>query len=65
MPTINVEGMSCEHCVNAVTEALTRIEGVKNPKVDLAGGNVTFDEDWPVDMNRVIEEVDKAGYRVG
>jgi len=36
MTTINIRGMSCNHCVMAVTEALNEIDGVKDIKVDLA-----------------------------
>lgn len=32
---LKVDGMSCEHCVKAVHEALIKLEGVKQVKVDL------------------------------
>ncbi len=40
-----VEGMSCEHCVRAVTAALKGVPGVADVKVDLAGkqATVTYD----------------------
>jgi len=43
--TIRVEGMSCEHCVAAVTGALTALPSVANVNVDLAGGAADFDYD--------------------
>jgi copper chaperone len=44
--TLKVKGMSCGHCVNAVTGALVGVNGVSNAQVDLAGGSamVEYDE---------------------
>lgn len=64
MRTIKIKGMSCAHCVAAVTRALSEIKGIKNVKVDLSRGEATFDEDYPVDLAIVIKQVEKAGYRV-
>ncbi len=65
MTTVKVKGMSCNHCVMAVTKALNEIEGVKDVKVDLAKGQATFDETKPVDMDVVRAQIKKAGYDVG
>ena len=45
--TTPVLGMSCEHCVKAVTNALTGIKGVKDVKVSLEDKNaqVVFDDE--------------------
>jgi len=64
MTTIDIKGMSCNHCVMAVTEALNEIDGVKDIKVNLAKGEATFDETMPVDMNTIREKIKKAGYEV-
>ena len=40
---LKVKGMSCQHCVMSVTKALNRLEGIKNVQVDLARGEVQFD----------------------
>ena len=45
------EGMSCQHCVMAVTKALGVIEGIKDVRVDLQKGEATFTEEKPVDPN--------------
>lgn len=44
---LKIEGMTCSHCVRAVTEALESVEGVAHVSVDLAQGRgvVEFDED--------------------
>ncbi|MBL3960688.1 heavy-metal-associated domain-containing protein, partial [Bacteroides thetaiotaomicron] len=36
-----VEGMTCEHCVAAVTEELENVAGAQGVEVDLASGRVT------------------------
>jgi len=64
MKTIKIKGMSCNHCVMAVTKALEKIDDVKNVKVDLAKAEATFDEVKPVDMEVVKERIRKAGYDV-
>jgi len=64
MTTINISGMSCNHCVMAVTKALDEVDGIVDIKVDLVKGNATFDEVTPVDMDIVKEKVKEAGYEV-
>jgi len=64
MTTINISGMSCNHCVMAVTKALDEVDGIVDIKVDLVKGNATFDEVTPVDMYIVKEKVKESGYEV-
>ncbi len=64
MKTIKIKGMTCNHCVMAVTRALEKIDGVKNVKVDLTKAEATFDEVKPVDMEVVKERIRKAGYDI-
>ena len=64
MATIKIKGMSCRHCVMAVTKALNGIDGIKDVRVDLEKGEAAFEEEIPVDMNAVKELVEKAGYEV-
>lgn len=65
MTTIKIKGMSCDHCVRAVSRVLDSIEGINNVKVDLAKGAATFIEEKPVDVNMIKEQIKKAGYEVG
>jgi copper chaperone len=63
--TYRVTGMTCAHCVAAVTEELTALEDVTAVDVDLvAGGSsaVTVRSGAPLDPARVAEAVDEAGY---
>ena len=64
MPTVKIKGMSCNHCVMAVTKALNEIDGVRDVKVDLAKGEATYDEVKPVDLDIVKAQIAKAGYEV-
>ena len=43
--TLKVTGMSCNHCVNAVNNALGAIAGVADVAVSLQDGAVTFNYD--------------------
>jgi copper chaperone len=64
MVSIKIKGMSCNHCVMRVTNALKGIEGIRDVKVDLQSGMATFDEEKPVDRKVIAERVRKAGYEV-
>jgi copper chaperone len=64
MTTYAVTGMSCEHCVNAVTSELTGLDGVSAVTVDLVpGGNsrVTVASDRPLPEEAVSAALDEAG----
>jgi copper chaperone len=60
--TYTVTGMTCAHCVNAVTEEVGAVAGVTDVQVDLESGAVTVTSDSPVDDAAVAAAVDEAGY---
>ena len=60
--TFQVTGMTCDHCVRAVTTELVLLEGVRSVDVDLAQGAVTVTSDGPLDVEDVREAIDEAGY---
>jgi copper chaperone CopZ len=65
--TYDVQGMTCGHCVSAVTEELTGLDGVTAVSVDLTPGGtstVTVTSDAPLDAGDVRAAVDEAGYEV-
>ncbi len=64
MPTINIRGMTCQHCVMLVEEALGRVDGVMDVEVDLDSATATFTEEKPVDTAAVRQAVVDAGYKV-
>jgi copper ion binding protein len=61
--TYTVEGMSCDHCVKAITGEVTRLEGVDAVAVDLSAGTVSVSGD-AVDDAAVATANDEAGYTV-
>jgi copper chaperone len=64
MRTISVKGMSCPHCVKSVTQALEKIEGVSQVKVDLATGKASFEEAKPVPAEVLKQAITKIGFEV-
>jgi copper ion binding protein len=59
--TYQVTGMTCEHCVNAVTGEVSGIPGVSAVSVDLEAGRVTVDGEGFTD-EQIRAAVDEAGY---
>lgn len=64
MKSIKIKGMSCGHCVMAVTKALNAVDGVRDVNVDLKSGRATYEETKPVDPNVIAAAIKKAGYDV-
>ncbi|MCF6466574.1 heavy-metal-associated domain-containing protein [Clostridium sp. Cult2] len=58
-----VEGMSCNHCVMAVTNALKGLEGVSNVDVNLESKKVEVVGDNLIE-EALKEAVEEAGYDV-
>ncbi len=54
-----IDGMSCQHCVAAVTRAVSGLPGVRTVKVDLQAGSA---EILGGDPQQLIEAVTEAGY---
>lgn len=62
--TYRVEGMSCDHCVRAVTAEVSLIDGVTQVDVDLATGEVAVTSEAPLAAEDVHAAVDEAGYEL-
>jgi copper chaperone CopZ len=60
--TYTVAGMTCDHCVKAVTGELTQLPGVRDVQVDLSSGAVTVTSDAPLPIDEIRTAVDEAGY---
>ena len=56
---LSVEGMSCQHCVKAVDEAVRSVPGVTDVEVDLEAGSATVSGGLP---HQAIEAIAEAGY---
>lgn len=62
MIELQVKGMSCQHCVNAVTNALHEIDPAAQVRVDLAANQVRVSS--AASLDDVREAVEDAGYPV-
>lgn len=62
--SFSVLGMTCGHCVSAVTSEVSKIDGVTKVEVDLPSGAVTVESDRPVDADAFAAAIDEAGYTV-
>ncbi len=62
MATVKIKGMSCQHCVKSTQEALEKLSGISNVKVNLDKGEASFDGD--IDLTQVKEVITKIGFEV-
>ena len=62
--TVSINGMSCNHCAMAVNQALKQMSDVTDVKVDLDNGKATIEHENPIDMSKVKDVIEKAGYEV-
>ncbi len=63
--TYDVTGMTCEHCVRAVSDEVGALPGVRDVAVELVVGGasqVRVVSDEPLTADAVREAVDEAGY---
>lgn len=64
---IAVHGMTCGHCVAAVTEELKTIDGVREVHIDLHEGGdspVHISSEKDLDPQAIADAVDEAGYEI-
>jgi copper ion binding protein len=62
--TYQVSGMTCGHCVAAVTTAITELPGVTAVEVDLDSGRVAITSTDPPAADAVRAAVHEAGYEL-
>ncbi len=65
--TYGVLGMTCDHCVQAVSGELRELPGVQDVEVELVEGGtsvVRIVSDEPLPEKAVREAVDEAGYQL-
>ena len=60
--TFHVEGMTCQHCVNAVTTEVNAVANVTGVHVDLDSGQITVESDGGLEPEAVLEAIVAAGY---
>ncbi len=59
-----VQGMTCGHCVQAVSQEVGALSGVQQVDVDLVAGAVTVTSERELDREAVRAAVDEAGYHL-
>ncbi|MDR0720934.1 MAG: cation transporter [Treponema sp.] len=59
---LKIEGMSCEHCVAHVKEALEAVSGVKSAKVNLKSNSAEVEHTGEVNPESLKAAVTEAGY---
>ena len=62
MIEMKVEGMSCQHCVKAVTQAVQDVGQNASVKIELADGRVSVESHSPRDA--LAAAIEDAGYSV-
>ncbi|MDR1215315.1 MAG: heavy-metal-associated domain-containing protein [Treponema sp.] len=61
---LNIEGMSCEHCVKHVTQEIKSVNGVKSVKVSLKDKKATINHKDDTPLEALKTAVVTAGYEV-
>jgi copper chaperone len=59
---ITISGMSCGHCLNAVSQAVASVSGVQVKNVRIGRAELRVSDDSTV--ARVKTAIEEAGYRV-
>jgi copper chaperone len=59
--TLDIDGMSCGHCLNAVNRALAELRGVEVRSVRIGSAEVRYDE-RAVEPSSIEAAVTGAGY---
>ena len=62
--TLHIEGMSCDHCVRHVKDALEEIGGVKSVSVSLADKRAVVEHDTDLIFDVLKKAVEDADYQV-
>lgn len=60
--TLNITGMSCGHCLNAVNQALGRLDGVRIDSVRIGRADLQYDETL-IGPDVIISAIADAGYQ--
>ncbi len=63
--TLGVKGMTCNHCVMAISEGVGSIDGVSEVDVSLEEGTVTVFHSEEIDPDRIKEKIGELGYDIG
>lgn len=63
--TLDVQGMSCGHCVKSIEGSVGELNGVSNVKVNLENGTVAINYNSnEISLEKIKETIDGQGYDV-
>lgn len=63
--TLQVEGMTCGHCVQSVENSVGALNGVERVLVELNNGTVAVEYTNDVDVKKIADTIEDQGYTVG
>ena len=61
--TLQIEGMSCGHCVKAVDQALRQLPGVEVEQVEIGTARIAYDPDQ-TSRQQLVDAVEDEGFAV-
>ncbi|MTI95042.1 MAG: heavy-metal-associated domain-containing protein [Firmicutes bacterium] len=62
--TLNIEGMSCNHCKQALETAIGQLDGVESVEIDLTANTAQIRIDDDSRIEEIKQTVTEAGYSV-
>ena len=63
--TLNVEGMTCNHCVQTIKEAVNNLVGISRVEVDLENKQVAVEYDKAlVKLDSITDKIVENGFKV-
>ena len=64
MPSLYVQGITCENCRKKLTRAMMAVPGVESVTVDIEASTVSWTEKATVNLEILKEAIDDAGFDV-
>ncbi len=61
---INIEGMSCDHCVGRINKALSEVEGINEVNVSLEEKKAEITLEKDVTDEKLKTEIENIGFNV-
>jgi len=61
---LKVQGMTCQHCVNTVSRAVSSLEGVSKVEVFLDSGKVRVQMERDIPIEDIKKSIEEWGYKV-
>jgi copper chaperone len=63
MVSLNVEGMTCGHCVSAITKAIQQLDATSDVKINLAAKTVAVNT-TTLSVKKLVDVISGEGYQV-